>query len=369
MQKRIALVTVTVFLAAIFGLTMADLIRKPVEISLAERRKLAQAPEFSLKRVLDGSFTADYTAFLKDQIVFRDSFRAIKAVVELGLLQKGENNGVYVVSGNIYDKFYGVNQHYIDRATGLINQIIDSIDSDRVYLSVIPSKAHSLDRDAYLLSDQNAIADDLHRHVNASYIDIMDPIRNSGAELYYRTDHHWTTQGAMRVYEVLITAMGYEPIEDYDLEEVTDSFVGSNYGRAALPWIEKDSIYLAHDRPIDSMSVCRYTTADTCDGFDSVYFREKASGLDPYDIFLGGASPIIVIENRYVHSDRELVLFKDSYSHALAPFLAQHFRKVTLIDLRYVRRELVFQSFDLDGKTVLFLFSTTILNTDPRILN
>ena len=307
--------------------------------------------------------------YLKDQIVYRDGFRALKAVVELNLLRKRENNGVYVVDGNIYDKFYGINQHYIDRATELINSLIDSIDSDRIYLSIIPSKANRLDADVYLLSNQKEIADDLSQHVNASYIDIMDPNQDSSTNHYYRTDHHWTTQGAFEVYKVLITAMGYTPVEAYTLEEVTDSYVGSNYGRAALPYIEKDSIILAHNAVIDALAICRYTTADACDASDSVYFREKINDLDPYDVFLGGASPVIVIENAQIQSNQELVIFKDSYAHTLAPFLAQHFSKVTLIDLRYVRKELIFQNFDVDGKMVLFLYSTTILNTDPRILN
>ena len=164
----------------------------------------------------------------------------------------------------------------------------------------------------------------------------MGPFEEGGADLYYRTDHHWTTQGAIQAYKVLITAMGYEPVEDYDFEQMTDSYVGSNYGKAALRSIEKDSIYLAHNAHLDHMSVCRYETADAFDCFDSVYFREKASGLDPYDVFLGGAGPIIVIENDRAPSDEELIVFKDSYAHALAPFLAQHFSRVTLFDLRYV---------------------------------
>jgi hypothetical protein len=63
------------------------------------------------------------------------------------------------------------------------------------------------------------------------------------------------------------------------------------------------------------------------------------------------------------------VIFKDSYCHALAPFLDQHFRTTMLIDLRYVRRELILDNFDLNGRVVLFLYSATIMNTDPRILN
>jgi hypothetical protein len=205
--------------------------------------------------------------------------------------------------------------------------------------------------------------------VDASYIDLMDLLMEGDPDLYYTTDHHWTTQGAIQAYEALVAAMGYEPVEGYDFEQITDSYVGSNYGKAALRSIEKDSIDLAHNPYLDHLRVCRYETADTFECFDSVYFREMASGLDPYDVFLGGAGPVIVIENDRVQGNGELVVFKDSYAHALAPFLTQHFSRVTLIDLRYARREYILDHFDLSGQTVLFLYSTTILNTDPQILN
>jgi hypothetical protein len=358
-MKNANLVTVIVFVAFILSLTALDLWHKPVEVSIAERRKLAQAPTLSLGGLLDGTFTEAYTAYLQDQVVYRDGFRAIKAYVELRLLRKGENNGVYVVDGEIYDKFYGVNERYLERAAGLIDEIISSI----------PSKAHALDPRRYLLSDQAAIGEALAGQVNASYIDLMPLCRGSGKGMYYRTDHHWTTQGAIQAYETLIAAMGDTPIDGYDLETVTDRFVGSNYGRAALRSIPTDEIQLAHNAQLDGLSVCRYGAEGAVACFDSVYFREKASDLDPYDVFLGGAAPIIVIENERFEGDEELVVFKDSYSHVLAPFLAQHYRRVTLFDLRYVRRSFVFDHFDLGGKVILFLYSTTILNTDPQILN
>jgi hypothetical protein len=369
--KRADLIVTIVFIAFIFGLTAADLIAAPVEISIAERRKLAQRPTFSFKRALEGRFASDYARFLQDQIVFRDDFRAFKASVELGVLRTRENNGVYVVDSNLYDKFYGINQRYIERAADLINGIIAATDADRVYLSVIPSKAQLLvhGRDRYLLSDQNAIAGYLKEHVNASYIHLMNLFAESGPELYYRTDHHWTTQGAIQAYKVLVAAMGFEPVEDYDFDQITDSYVGSNYGKAALRSIAKDSITLAHNAHLDRLTVCRYETADRFECFDSAYFREKAGGLDPYDVFLGGAAPIIVIENDRAQSRKELVVFKDSYAHALAPFLAQHYARVTLFDLRYVRKAYVLDHFDLSDKALLFLYSTTILNTDPQILN
>jgi hypothetical protein len=367
--KYVNLVTAAVFVLFVFGLALWGLFRQPTVVSMSERRVLAQFPEISTERLFDGIFAEEYVTFLQDQAVLRDDFRALKSFVERKVLMKLENNGVYVVGGNIYDKFYGVNQSYIERAAISINNIIASIDSDRIYLSVIPSKAQMLDRDKYLLSDQSVISDYLARNVDAAYIDLMGLAERGNEGLYYVTDHHWTTEGAIRAYDILAVAMGYDPITEYELEMATDSYAGSNYGKAAAKSIQQDSIYLAHNELLDSMVVWRYETLDSFKRFDSIYFREEIDGLDPYDVFIGGLGPITIIENPLAAGAGELVVFKDSYSHVLAPFLAQHFEKVTLFDLRYVRKEWIFGNFDLSGKTVLFIYSTTILNTDPQIVD
>jgi hypothetical protein len=368
-MKYINLITSTIFIIIICGLTVLGLFKQPAEISISERRKLAQPPEISAEAIFDGSYAEDYRDFLQDQTVLREDFRAIKSFVERKILLKSENNEVYVVDNNLYDKFYEINQRYIDRVAIFINNILDSINSDKTYLSIIPSKAQTLDRNKYLLSDQNIIADYLKQHVNAEYVDLMGLATKGNEDPFYVTDHHWTTEGAIQAYKLLIAAMGYEPITDYTFELVTDSYVGSNYGKAAMKSIQKDKIYLAHNEYLDNMTVSRFEKMDTFKHFDSIYFREKLEGLDPYDLFIGGLGPITIIENNQVQSDEELIMFKDSYSHSLAPFLAQHFRRVTLFDLRYVRKEYIFNTYDLSGKTILFIYSTTILNTDPQILN
>jgi len=294
---------------------------------------------------------------------------AVKSFVERMILLKQENNEVYIVDNNLYDKFYGINQRYIERAANLINNLVTSIDSNDIYLSIIPSKAQMLDRSKYLLSDQTLIAEYLKQNVDAEYVNLMGLATAGNEDLFYVTDHHWTTEGAIHAYEILILAMGYEPVTNYTFEMATDSYVGSNYGKAAVMSIEKDRIYFAHNHYLDNMTVRRYETLDDYTDFDSIYFMDKIESLDPYDAFIGGLGPITVIENNQAQSDEELIVFKDSYSHSLAPFLAQHFKKVILFDLRYVRKELIYENFDLNGKTVLFIYSTTILNTDPQILN
>lgn len=368
-MKYTNLITISIFLIVVCGLAIPGLFKEPAGISVSERRMLAQSPKISVEAIFNGSFAEDYRHFLQDQAVLREDFRAIKSFVERKIFLKKENNEVYIVDNNLYDKFYGINQRYIERAGTLINSIIASIDSDRTFLSIIPSKAQMLDRSKYLLSDQNIISDYLEQHVTAEYIDLMGLAMKGNESLFYATDHHWTTEGAIQAYKILITAMGYEPIDGYDFELATDSYIGSYYGKAASKSIEKDQIYFAHNEYLDNMTVRRYETLDAYEDYDSIYFRDKINSLDPYDAFIGGLGPITVIDNNLIQSDEELIMFKDSYSHSLAPFLAQHFKKVTLFDLRYVRKELILENFSLDGKTVLFIYSTTILNTDPQILN
>jgi len=264
-KVNINLVSAAVFSLFILLLTVVDLAQAPAEISLGERRKLAQFPEVSLPRITSGDFTEDYQAYLQDQMAFRDGFRSVKSYVERKVFLKLENNGVYVVANNIYDKFWGINRQYIERASRLIDELVDSINAENVYLSVIPSKANLLDPNRYLLSDQNAITDFMAQNATASYIDMMELFQPGDERLYYVTDHHWTTPGAIRAYELLATEMGLSPIMDYTFEEVTDAFAGSNYGKAAAGSIGKDSIILAHNESLDNLTVRRYKTLEEYD--------------------------------------------------------------------------------------------------------
>lgn len=357
------------FTAFIFGVAILNLLNPSDDLSTLERRDLAQFPTITTQRLLDGDVTHDYALYMQDQAAFRDQLRFVKSFIERGLFLKDENNGVYVVDNLIYDKFFGIEHHLIDRAAERLNEIAASIDSSQLYLSVIPTKAQMLDSDRYLLSDQSEIADTLSSTIDATYIDLMGLATPGNEHLYYATDPHWTTAGAIDAYQTLASAMGLDPILDYQLEVATTSYIGSEYGRAASWRIPKDTIHLAHNDALDGMSICRFRTLEETDCYDSVYVELPDENLDRYDIFLGGLAPIIVITNPQASPGTELVIFKDSYAHALAPFLAQHFSQVTLVDLRYVQRQLILDNVNFEGATTLFLYSTSVLNTDPRIVN
>ena len=85
--------------------------------------------------------------------------------------------------------------------------------------------------------------------------------------------------------------------------------------------------------------------------------------MDKYDLFLSGATPIIQIRNSNATTDKELLIFRDSFGSSIAPLFTQAYSKITLIDIRYISTDLIsnYVKFN-DNQDVLFLYSTLLIN-------
>ena len=103
----------------------------------------------------------------------------------------------------------------------------------------------------------------------------------------------------------------------------------------------------------------------SCGGLTGVYLAKCFSGMDGYDVFLSGVQSVITIEVNNAPSDRELIIFRDSFGSSIAPYFLGAYSKITLIDLR--------SSVDwwnyvtLSNQDVLFLYSTKILNNGSAL--
>ena len=93
-----------------------------------------------------------------------------------------------------------------------------------------------------------------------------------------------------------------------------------------------------------------------------MYIMEKAYSKDPYEMFLSGTAPMITIENPAAKSDKELVLLRDSFGSSLAPLLAEGYKKITVVDIRYIQSSFIGNFVDFENCDVLFLYSTALLN-------
>ncbi|MDR0783590.1 MAG: hypothetical protein LBE83_07530, partial [Propionibacteriaceae bacterium] len=100
-----------------------------------------------------------------------------------------------------------------------------------------------------------------------------------------------------------------------------------------------------------------------------IYDLAAFTGNDAYDIFLSGAQALITLVNPAATSDRELFLFRDSFTSSLAPLLLPAYHKVTLIDLRYIHAKLIAQYVEFPPDSdVLFLYSSQIVNQSGTLM-
>lgn len=195
----------------------------------------------------------------------------------------------------------------------------------------------------------------------AQWIDLTPSLDASD---YYRTDTHWRQENLLEVAGTLCEAMGAElpATEQFTVTQVQNPFYGVYYGQAALP-MEPDVLRYLESELLAGCTVYDYETGKQ----RAIYDLEKLDGKDPYEVFLSGSKSLLTIENPAAATDRELILFRDSFGSSLAPLLVQGYSKVTLVDIRYVQIDVLDRFLEFNGQDVLFLYSTLILNNSATI--
>jgi len=148
---------------------------------------------------------------------------------------------------------------------------------------------------------------------------------------------------------------------DYIKKEVKKPFYGLYYGQLAIN-LKPDRIKYFTSEIIDNAIVYNYEN----DNYTKVYDLDKTKsykdGEDGYDVFLSGPSALLTIENNLAKTEKELIIFRDSFSSSIAPLLIDEYKKITLIDIRYIRSDILEKFIEFKNQDVLFLYSTTVLN-------
>lgn len=360
MKDRISnIAAVAVFIVLIYGLMLTNIIMPDREISYSERRRLARRPEMSTNSLLSGEWFESYEKYLLDQFVMRDEIRGLKALVSFSLLKQKDNNGIYVIDDNIFKMEYPLNERSIMNAAGKLNEIYDRyLAGKQVYYAIIPDKNYFVaKKHGYLSMDYERLQKIMKEQIeNMDYIDLFQTLK---LEDYYRTDIHWRQESLTDVANLLLTQMGADVGMglEYEMKKLYP-FYGSYYGQAALP-IKPDNLTYLTNEIIESALV--YDHIDK--SYSKVYMEEKFGGVDSYDIFLSGAKSVISITNPAAETDRELIIFRDSFGSSIAPLLLKGYARITLVDLRYTKTDILADYIDFSRDAdVLFLYNTMILN-------
>ena len=333
-------------------------------VSDSERRPLAQFPAVTVDAVADGKFMKAFETYTLDQFFLRDGFRTVKSLFHYGILGQKDNNGIYLHDGFAVKQEKKLNTDSVNHALERFGNLYETYLKDsKIYMAVVPDKGYYLAEAAGQLSmDYKALFSMVEDGIPwAEHIDLTGSL---SAEDYYRTDTHWRQERLLKAAGVIADAMGVtvSGADAYTADALERPFYGVYYGQSALP-MEPDTMYLMKSALLEECMVYDHETGR----YGSVYDHDRESSRDLYDVYLSGARALLTIENPHGKTDRELIVFRDSFGSSMAPLLVQDYGKVTLVDIRYISSGLLDRFIDFHGQDVLFLYSTLILNSSSAI--
>lgn len=334
--------------------------------SESERRPLAQFPTLNISTVISSKFMTEFEDFSLDQFPLRDTFRQMKSLFSSYILNQQDNNGIYISQGYAAKMEYPLNMDSINYASNKFEGIYEKLLKDRVgeiYTCIVPDKGYYLaEESGHLSMDYETLFDKFEELMPYSkFIDITDTLDITS---YYKTDTHWRQEKIIDTAKKIASAMGVElpKEEDYNKVKLDRPFYGVYYGQAALP-MDPEEMYILESELISDCVVTNYETEKT----SAVYDMNKLTAKDQYEVFLSGPVSLLSVANPNAESDKELIIFRDSFGSAITPLLLQGYKTVTLIDIRYLASNNLGNFVDFHGQDVLFLYSTLVLNNSTTL--
>ena len=367
MKKMKIFANLLLFGIIIFGFAIWAWFGPDGEFSSDERRYLAEFPPLSVETLLSGDFMAEFEGYTQDQFPLRDTFRSLKAFFATKITGKKDNNGLYAVDGHLSKIEYPMSESMIDHAADRFTTVYDRYLKDggeKVFLSVVPDKgAYLAEKNGYLSMDYSEFYEKVQEVLPyMTYIPVEDLL---GAEDYYKTDSHWRQEKILDVAQRLTENLGGTSLPEFESEPLAEPFYGVYAGQSATG-AEPDPItYLTNDI-LDSAKVMGLSDMGVWEE-KALYDREELSGVDPYNFFLSGTEALLTIENPISETDKEIIIFRDSFGSSLIPLMVPGFAKITVVDLRYIRGDQVGNYVNFNGQDVLFLYSTTLFNNSLAI--
>lgn len=325
------------FVVYIGGFFALQILGQDKTFSELENRPLASKPTWSQEKFFDGTYGKDVEKYIADQFPLRNQFIALKSRTEL-LLQKKENNGVYIGGDDYFlQKFETPDQALIDKNINYINRFAEHFNlyfmlaptATKVHEDKLPTFAAPYDESLFIEEVSKGLGDTIHK------VDVLGAMNaHKDEEIYYKTDHHWTTLGAYYAYEAFCEAYGIEtlPLTAFDRVTGSEAFYGSLFSKGNFTFAKPDTLELFMPKNPVEMDVY-YMANDK--HTDSLYELSHLDKKDKYSVFLDNNHPIIQIKTS-LKNGKKLAIVKDSYANAFIPFLAQHFEEIHVLDLRFL---------------------------------
>ena len=344
-----------IFMVLLLGLAGKEALSHQRTYSPVEKRELQTRPEISITKVLDGRFQKKYESYLRDQFPGRDHWVSFQTDMEL-FMGKNEIHNVYIGKNHYLLEHYtekefdpqqiSKNLQALEKFVGKAKQNAD------VHVVMVPTKSWILREKLPAFAPhykEQKFYDALQQKLEKEDVLIsVEPVLDAHKEeeIYYRTDHHWTTLGAWYAYEQYTKAVGGDLQRAQGKKKfrcISKDFYGTtyakiNYARQA----DKIEIY----EPADKLRVVYNMGEKKTKTLYDVSFLKTA---DQYSVFTGGNQAVLQITGG-IKNGKTLLLIKDSFANSILPFLAEDYEKLVVVDLRQL---------NVSGDRLLEMFSPT----------
>lgn len=344
-----------IFMVLLLGLAGKEALSHQRTYSPVEKRGLQTRPEISITKVLDGRFQKKYESYLRDQFPGREHWVSFQTDMEL-FMGKNEIHNVYIGKNHYLLEHYtkkefdpqqiSKNLQALEKFVGKAKQNAD------VHVMMVPTKSWVLREKLPAFAPhykEQKFYDALQQKLEKEDVLIsVEPVLDAHKEeeIYYRTDHHWTTLGAWYAYEQYTKAVGGDLQRAQGKKKfrcISKDFYGTtyakiNYARQA----DKIEIY----EPADKLRVV-YNMGEK--KTKTLYDFSFLKTADQYSVFTGGNQAVLEITGG-IKNGKTLLLIKDSFANSILPFLAEDYEKLVVVDLRQL---------NVSGDRLLEMFSPT----------
>jgi len=337
-----------------------------------ENRVLQQLPVLSWERIVSGDYTKEMETYLSDQFVSKRFWTGVKASAQK-LTLKRDNNGVFYGKDGYLLEPFRPSGGQLEANSESLSRFTEGLPADvRVYGLLAPTSVgmypEKLPVFAQTDDEMQAIrkAETLTGD-GMTWIDAAAALQADKSEqIYFRTDHHWTVRGAYTAYRAAAATMGLTPYgkDRFEIRTVSDGFKGTFDAKANDPSISAEPLEVF--LPTFEMAY-RVDYDGDGSGMDSLYDWTFLDKRDKYSLFLGGNHRAVTIRSS-APNDRKLLVIKDSYAHSFVPFLANHYRQIEMVDLRYDHRNMR-KLIEEDGiDDVLILYNIATFADDQNLI-
>ena len=365
------------FVAFIFGLAIWFVVNPKADYSSSEKRYLQQFPETSVDTVLSGEFSEKFETYFADHFPQRNMWVGLNSYYNLGIGLNGRN-GVYNSADGYLINVPVDKENYVRKNIRVLAEFKEKIGDVPMTVMLAPSTGYIAADKLPLIHD--SYNDDIYFAETAktlgesgvNFVDLRETFKQKyaeGVQLYYRTDHHWTTDGAYEGYVKLCEKLGVQPADkDSFAKTAYGGFYGTTYSTSGY-WLTKpDSITVYDNQENTDKNITVKISEDGKDNhYGSMFFYNHIGEDDKYPVFLDGNHALTEIQNKNAKNGT-IVVIKDSFSHSLAPFLAENYSKVVLVDLRYYKQSVSDLIKKENPEQVVALYGIDNLATDTDIV-